>query len=89
MRQPMVLGMQLKGGMLACLAHMIPRFKFQYNPQKEREKKKTSDRVVPSPHFPLDKDVSRVKQKDRGSVGGNGKQFILLNSSLVQLSWIP
>lgn len=48
-RQPMVLGMQLKGGMLACLAHMIPRFKFQYNPQKEREKKKTSDRVVPPP----------------------------------------
>lgn len=66
MRKPMILGMQLKGGVLACLAHMIPKFKFQCNPQKEREKKKTSDRVAP----PLDRDVSRVKQWDRGSVGG-------------------
>lgn len=36
-RQPMILGMQLKGGVLACLAHMIPRFKFQYNPQTEKD----------------------------------------------------
>lgn len=50
-RQPMVLGMQLKGGMLACLAHMIPRFKFQYNPKK-KEKRKRPVIGSPPPQLP-------------------------------------